>query len=104
MKLCRHVLIFLIAAAMATLPIAKTALAQEAGSPKVNQPITTSQPKMMATAEEPIPVKKKPTGKYILLGVLGVALVALAAGGGGGGGGDGTSTTTSDTGTVAVGW
>ncbi len=106
MKLCRHVLLFLIMTAMATLPLAGTAAAQEVGSQKGNLPITASEPRMMATAEEPMPAEKKPgIGKYMLFGALGVALVALAAGGGGGGGGGGgTSTTTGDSGTVEVGW
>lgn len=103
MKLRRHVLIFLVVAAMATLPLARTALAQDVGSQKGTRQITSNQPKVMATAEEQIPTEKKPgIGKYMILGVLGVALVALAAGGGGGGGGD--STSSSSTGTVEIGW
>lgn len=100
MKLRRHVLIFLIVTTMAILPVARTALAQDVGSQKGNRQITSNQPEVMATAEEQMPAEKKPgVGKYMLLGVLGVALVALAAGGGGGGG-----TSSSSTGTVDVGW
>ena len=105
MNLCRFMLIFLIVMAMAALPMAKAAQAQDDASENRKRPITSSQPKVMGTAEEQMPAEKKPgVGKYMLIGLLGVALVAIAAGGGGGGGGDGTSTPTSDTGAVAVGW
>jgi hypothetical protein len=83
----------------------KTAQAQEAESKIGKQTITSSQPKVMGTAEEQMPAEKKPgSGKYLLYGLLGVALVALAAGGAGGGGGGTSSTPTSDSGSVAVGW
>lgn len=103
MKLCRHVLILLIITVMATLPMVNTALAQDSATQYGKPQITPNPPRMMATAEEKLPAEEKSgIGKYVIMGAIGVALVALAAGGGGGGGG--SSTTSSDTGTVEVGW
>ncbi len=106
MKLCRYLLTYLVATALVILPAARVVSAQENLSRHGNRPpVTASQPKMLATGEEPIPAEKKPgIGKYVLAGVLGAALIALAAGGAGGGGSDGGGPSTGDTGAVEVGW
>lgn len=99
----RHLLIYVTAIAFAIAPLAHSALAQDSQTSYGKHKITSTEPKVMASEEEPLPKAKKSSGKYVLWTALGVALVAMAAGGAGGGD-SGSNPPPGDTGSVEVGW